>query len=351
MMWNSFESFSSFVSNATEHTKHYPVRDCSSPKLSHSQRLHIACLMRTQKRQEITPFKYKPTHVIRNNLCMIVQKRVFRTNHPGSNSLMEEVESASHHRSCSWSDQLFVVREILFAHPSSSQDVQHRHGFWINTPSEIIYEANLARVKSLSKSNKNKSAGKPLYDAHEEPPFHLYSSTNPDAQELITNVLWHMCSKSISPHHDASGEDETKLMDKFISLSRVIKTSHWPVGETRDICNLAKIPVVPIDAEYRPRGHHAKTYTSFLNNLNDDGASETILEKEKNPRLEMFQRLAEGGGASLPPHDLSCGSYSSKIPRVAAKNSTPGEEPAIFPRAGDWEMVLRHKSLRREILS
>ena len=348
MMWNSFEAFSSFVSNATAHIEHHPVRDPSSPKLSYSQRLHITCLM-TQKDQEVTPFKYKPTHVIRNNLCMIVQKRVFRTNHPGSNSLMEEVESTSHHRSRSWSEQLFVVREILFAHPNSSQDVQHHYGLWINTPSEIIYEANLARIKSLSKSNKMKSTGKPIYDAHEERPFHLFTSTNPDAQELITNVLWHMCNKSLSPLHDASGEDETKFMDRFISLSRVIKASHWPVGETRDLCNLAKIPIVPIDTEYTPRGHHAKTYTSFLNNLNDDEASETMLKKKKDPRLGMFQRLAEGGGAPLPPPGLSCGRYSAKIPRVAANAS--GEDSAIFPRASDWEMVLDHKSLRREILS
>lgn len=345
------------MNNTTEHIKQHPVRDYSRSKLSYSQRLHIACLM-TRNNKQNTSFKYKPTHVIRDNLCMIVQKRVFRTYRPGSNSPMKEVESASHHKSSSWSKQLFVVREISFAHPNSSKDVQHSHGLWINTPSEIIYEANLARIKILSKKNKMKIVGKPLYEVHEERPFHLFSSTNPDAQELIISVLWHMCRKSFSPLHDVSGEVETKLVDKFNSLVRSIKASHWPVGEKRDICNLAKIPIVPIDVEYRPCGRHAKTYTSFINNLNTSKVpledsyqldDTRIKGKEQDPRLWMFERLAKSGGAPLPRPDLSLGNYSDKIPHVVAKPSE--EESAIFPNASDWDMVLDHKTLRREIWS
>ena len=359
-MWESFEAFSSFMSNTTEHIKQHPVRDHSrsAAKLSYSQRLHIACLVARHKGQQLTSFKYRPTHVIRDNLCMIVQKRVFRTDRPGSNSPMEEVESTSHHKYSSWSEQLFVVRELLFDHPNSSKDVQHSHGLWINTPSEIISEANLARIKILSKNNKKKIVGKPLYDAHEERPFYLFSSTNPDVQELIISVLWYMCQKSFSPLHDVTVEVETKLMNKFNSLARSIKASHWPVGEKRDASELAKIPIVPIDVEYKPSGHHAKTYTSFVNNLNSTKVPHTgsyrleaarIKSKVQDPRLWMFERLAKGGGAPLPPLGLSRGKYSAKIPHVVAKSSE--DESAIFPNASDWDMVLDHKPLRRAVWS
>ncbi len=377
-MFKSFESFSNYASNKTprellfgpaaiHRNQHWNNKE----SLTLSQRLHIACKMSENCADSRSDFKYKPSHIVCNNVCMIVQERAF-CKAVGS-YLMEEVpmsrtSSRTNHRlprgdrsssvKLASSPKIYVVREIVFGHPSSTDDAQHPPALWINTPEDVIIKADLATIKKNSK-NKERGRERCLMRKHDEPPFRLFYSSNTGVQQLIGDVLRNQFRLSFFHDNDILNEETKILKTKFTALVKVLKASHWPVNKGRNVDDL-DIPLPPVNGQYcvdvttKNDRHLGRLWDSVISNVGNDKRSiaSATCSIDKPKRLSIFRDL--GGGYSAPTTSRTIPSKAQFIPPlVSMSDDDDSEEPLPKDIIKGWEIVKDlyeqgHKGIRLE---
>lgn len=247
---------------------------------------------------------------------------------------MEDISSKPLH-SFNGND-IFVVREIVFGHPSMT-DVQHRPALWFNTPEEEIKLADLKTIKKYSKDS-GKDKGKSLLGRHKEPPFQMFYSNNRDVQDFIVNVLHHQLRLSLFNGTDVLNEEQG-LKERFASLAKVLESSHWPANKGRDVDNLdIQLPSVnghySVEGDTKNHSYFQGLWESAVINVNTDKSTAytNTISRDSNQgqRLSILATLSRGQASPV--------SGSNFLPLIS-----PDKEGSAEPLPDDlnegWDIV------------
>ena len=323
-MFQSYDSFTSVVCNRNKSKRVVN----KSNLLSESQRLQIAKSMKVGG--NVGAIKYKPSHIVCANVCMIIQEKTFRKKDA---TLMEDISNKPVHTFNR--NDIFVVREIVFGHPSMT-DVQHRPALWFNTPGEEIKLADIKTIKKYSKDS-GKDKGKSLLGRHKEPPFQMFYSNNRDVQDFIVNVLHHQLRLSLFNGSDVFNEEQG-LRERFASLAKVLESSHWPANKGRDVDNLdIQLPSVngrySVEGDTKNHSYFQGLWESAVINVNTDKSAYTnTISRDNNQgqRLSVLASLSRGQASPV--------SGSNSVPLIS-----PDKEGSAEPLPDDlnagWDIV------------
>lgn len=290
-------------------------------QLAEHHKIHIALQMRGPAEWH---YKFRPQHIIYDELCMLLQKRAFRLTEKGA------VEIPLN--KCKRFNNTVVVREIAFG-PDSDPTVRGV-SLWFDIDDKDVtvctpQQAKRYRWKKGFKhtySSPTINGPTPRAPSPRAPSpvqrkssafdnkdcFVMIRPLEKDAYNLTTKILTHHLGvlrseriANLSDRWEARAvlqEENAKLEETFENLKKHWKTWTWPINEGRTIKIDEHTPVPPIDSLYKPvataddKGENGGTpvvqriWNSFV--CEDVGGSPSY------GRLAVFEQLARGTSVS-----------------------------------------------------
>ena len=267
-------------------------------------------------------FKYKPSHIIFNEMCMVLQSRAFYVTpddvynkihigeHYAQGNIVQEIgmdvynpDDPSH----------FLVHDIAFNHPGVEEvgangmgnEIRHQRALWFHIEQKDIYECSLqermafkrttkklAKIKEALKriqpnDNGNTHLCPKSFDVYKnvlvENPIIMNLPLDKDMFDLTTEVLNHhlyilkgrMC-------HNQNEKEEfhsyQKLRANFESLQLHLSTfCFWPINDGREIIDKTTLVpdvdnsyVVPSNEKENDFAFHNNIWKSFAQSVSDD---------------------------------------------------------------------------------
>ena len=301
---------------------------CNIPTTSRSRRrtslaehhkLDIAIQMRGPAEWH---YKFRPQHIIYDELCMVLQKRAFRLTENGAIEI-----PLNAYNSKRFNNQV-VVREIAFG-PDSDPTVRGV-SLWFDIDDNDVTVCTPQQAKRYRWKKGFKNNNREQYSPRSSP-FMPKSSTfdskdyfvmvrplDKDAYDLTTNIMSHhlgvLRAERIATLRDrwearlALQCECDKLKGSFENMKRHWQSWAWPINEGR-----AKVdehtPVPPVDGKYNP----ANTATDDEGNVGspmvkriwesfvweDSGAYGLSNAAQEHCRLPILEKFATG--ASMSP--------------------------------------------------
>jgi hypothetical protein len=244
--WNDLYKL---VTNSTTNSKR---RRSNLPEI---EKISIALQMRGGPQWM---YKYRPQHVIFQDLCMILDKRAF-----SFESGTGEAVPISISKYKAANPKHVMVRELAFG-PDSDPTVRGV-ALWFNIPeNEVVQctaqQAKRFRWRKMSKSEDTKMEQKTsVFDSREC--FTMIRPQDSDAFALVTRILKHR-------HESLKTERLSSLSDRFEALKKLNNERdaleetfynhrrHWiawmyPMNEGRERVD-DDTPVPPVDTDYNP---------------------------------------------------------------------------------------------------
>ncbi len=246
-------------------------------------------------------YKFRPQHIIYDELCMVLQKRAFRLTERGAIEIPLNV-----YHSKRFSNQV-VVREIAFG-PDCDSSVRGV-SLWFDIDDRDVtvctpQQAKRYRWKKGATTSPRSSPFAPYklkpskFDSKDC--FVMVRPTDKDAYDLSTNILAHhlgvLRAKHLSNLKDRfealkkKEEEVVNLKHVFENLQSCWKKWAWPITNGRATVD-ETTPVPPVDGLYNPtsedeenRPKVQRIWDSFV----------TSPFQKKHARLSVFEQLEKG---------------------------------------------------------
>lgn len=260
-------------------------------------------------------YKYRPQHIIYDELCMVLQKRAFSV----ENLTVREIPILQYrpHK-----EEHILVREIAFG-PDEDPSVRGV-GLWFNIDEASVGMCTPQQAKRFrwKRSPKREDDARPIkpsvFDSINH--FTMIRSHDPDAFHLGTDMLKHRL-------HFLQTEQMSNMKDRYDSLQSLDQQKEglkerfenqkqhwlhwkWPVNKGRETTD-KKTPVPSIDSEYQVEAENGPTkeiWEDFIgmdfqekNSPKDHGLpmvpflDVTDKDSEKpRSRLPLFEQLSLG---------------------------------------------------------
>lgn len=247
-------------------------------------------------------YKYRPQHIIFDELCMVLQKRAFYV----ENLTVREIPISEYR---SYHDEHLLVREIAFG-PDEDPTVRGV-GLWFNIDEATVgmctpQQAKRFRWKRFPKREDDSRLLKPsLFDSTNH--FTMIRSHDMDAFHLGTDMLRHRLSSlqtelmsNMKDRYESMqwlDEQKEQLKRRFENQKKYWLYWTWPVNKDREITD-KKTPVPGIDSEYKVVDTNSVTkelWNAFIRmNHHEDKCN------VKNPGLPMVPLLDIASDESKP---------------------------------------------------
>ncbi|GAX26501.1 hypothetical protein FisN_23Lh026 [Fistulifera solaris] len=261
-------------------------------------KLQIALQMRGSSPE--WQYKYRPQHVVYEELCMVLQKRAFSV----KNLVVNEIPISDYR---SHKDEHILVREIAFG-PDEDPTVRGV-ALWFNIDEASVgmctpQQAKRFRWKRSLKREDNDRPVKPsAFDSIDH--FTMIRSHDGDAFYLGTDMLKHrldvlqteLMSNMKDRYESLKLLDEKKeqLKERFELQKQHWLRWEWPVNKGREITD-KKTPVPSIDSEYQLNDVDGPTNTiwkGFVDMKYQDSDSSTSHGLPMIPNLDCVETAAE----------------------------------------------------------
>jgi hypothetical protein len=260
-------------------------------------------------------YKFRPQHIVYDELCMVLQKRAFRLTDSKAIEIPLGVYNSNR-----FSNQV-LVREIAFG-PDCDPTVRGV-SLWFDIADKDVTVCTPQQAKRYrwKKGIKNRDSpsptpSKPNSSAFESRDcFVMMRPLDKDAYDLSNEILAHylgmLRSERIANLRDRSAalsvlQDESELLkESFEKLKRHWQTWAWPVNEGRSKID-EKTPVPPVDGKYKPspvathEGGVGKVspveriWESFVSGDDTGRGDVPVGASQTSRRLPIFQQLASG---------------------------------------------------------
>ena len=248
--------------------------------LDEHQRVSIALQMRGGSNFQ---FKFRPQHIVYDELCMVLQKRVFRLTN-------EEAVEIPFNMYNVRSTKDVLVREIAFG-PDCDSSVRGV-GLWFEISESDVTVCTPQQAKRFrwKRGVNNKKQGREdtnglcsvasKFDVRES--FDMIRPSEHNAYTMATNMLVHhldvlranrisnMCERAIALEGLAAKRKNVE--NCFDGLVRAWKNWTWPVNEGRDKVDDSSL-VPSVDAFYKPIGDDVDCNVLSINKVWESFAS------------------------------------------------------------------------------
>jgi len=247
-------------------------------------KLKIALMMRGSNPD--WQYKYRPQHVIHDELCMVLQKRAFCIKNNSKTTKLDtgsytmsnyDVHEISIHAFKSTNPLHILVHELAFG-PDSDPQVTRPVALWFNIDEKKVIECTNTQAKrfrwkrGINKKDQSESPGghgMNQADQDQSPAknspfavlehFVMIRPHDQDAYKLATRILEHRVSvqaNELNPNMKDRFDglkdlDQAKksLQDDFENLRRYWVAWRWPINSGREIVT-KKTPVPSVDGKY-----------------------------------------------------------------------------------------------------
>jgi hypothetical protein len=322
-------------------------------------------------------YKYRPQHIVHDQLCMVLQKRAYRvqTNEhskstritsANATAISSVVEISSTLYDPRMSDHI-LVHEIAFG-PDSDPTVRGV-ALWFNINQDEVsvctqQQAKRFRWKKPGSSTKKRVEKATIFDAEILENFPMIRPQDAAAYHLVTEMLKHRLSNlkrermvNLKERHDHLEKLEAQLeylKQRFSNQRRSWMAWAWPNTLGRRFVD-ANTPVPPIEGPYSfedTESHAKRIWNSFVVTF-DETTDKT--SEPKRVQSSIFRRLAQG---------ISVDKDCTGIPHICAHRAFPLQikcrdqvqcwEALLLQNQNDvWKIVRDHfeKSRSRKVLS
>lgn len=262
-------------------------------------------------------YKFRPQHIIYDELCMVLQKRAFRLTEKGVVEIPLNV-----YKSKRFSNQV-VVREIAFG-PDSDPTVRGV-SLWFDIDDKDVtvctpQQAKRYRWKKGFKNNNGNSIMSPRSPSPFKPKssafdikdcFVMVRALDKDAYTLSTKILSHhlgvLRSERIANLSDrwearsALQAESDELKESFESLKKHWQAWTWPINEGRTKVD-EQTPVPPIDGKYTVAAASADKDGDggipVVQHIWESFVCDNVGETPPRDRLPVLAQLAKGSSVS-----------------------------------------------------
>jgi len=280
--------------------------------LAEHQKVDIALQMRGSANWH---YKFRPQHIIYDELCMVLQKRAFRLTENGAVEVPLNAYNNKRHN-----NQVVVVREIAFG-PDCDPAVRGV-SLWFDIDDKDVtvctpQQAKRYRWKKGFKTSGNNSSPrsspfKPKSSAFDNKDcFVMVRALDKDAYDLSTKILSHhlgvLRSERIANLSDrwearsALQAESATLKETFENLKKYWQTWTWPTNEGRGKVD-EQTPVPPIDGMYKPVAQvdddGGVGGTPVVQRIWESFVCDDIAPPPKYCRLPVLEKLATGASVS-----------------------------------------------------
>lgn len=288
-------------------------------------------------------YKYRPQHIVHDQLCMVLQRRAYRvqTNVHGlrtritsasATAISSVVEISMNMYNPRMSNHI-LVHEIAFG-PDSDPTVRGV-ALWFNIKeSDVVVctqqQAKRFRWKKPGSSTKKRAEKPSVFDSDLVESFPMVRPHDAAAYHLVTEMLKHRLASlkreltvNLKERHDHLEKLEAQrhhLKERFANQRRSWMAWAWPTTLGRMIVD-ANTPVPSIEGPYAfddNESHAKRVWESFVDHLDNEGVQPNIDGSNvgSKRRFELFRRLACGISV-----DDSC----TGIPHIIAHRAHPTE--------------------------
>lgn len=212
-------------------------------------KLKIALLMRGDNNWH---FIFRPQHLIHEEMCMILQRRVFRV---GKECAVTELEAEAYNPR---HQNHIVVHELAFG-PDEDPSVR-TVALWFNLDESSVIACNAQQAKrfrwkkGIMKVEIKKSSAFDKLDS-----FPMIRPYEKEAYDFATELLQHRLEVLLAERVAVMSERHVRvqalktkkdaLQEKFNIMQRQWKSWEWPVNKGRSVVT-KNTPVPKIEAEY-----------------------------------------------------------------------------------------------------
>jgi hypothetical protein len=215
-------------------------------------KLQIALLLRGDADWQ---YKYRPQHIIHDELCMVLQKRAFQI---GKDMEAREISLTSYNPRVA---SHVLVREIAFG-PDSDPTVRGV-SLWFNIGEDEVQlctpqQAKRFRWKRGLKTNKDEKNCSSIFETLDS--FPMVRPDDKDAFDLATDIMKHRCAvmqteqlSSMRDRFEALKKLETQkkaLQERFENQKKSWAAWAWPINVGRGEKVNKNTPVPPVDSHY-----------------------------------------------------------------------------------------------------
>jgi hypothetical protein len=323
-------------------------------------------------------YKYRPQHIVHDQLCMVLQKRAYRVqtnDHSKSTRITSATVSAISsvvEISMNMYDPRIsnhvLVHEIAFG-PDSDPTVRGV-ALWFNIDQDEVsvcthQQAKRFRWKKPGSSTKKRVEKPTIFDADILENFPMIRPHDAAAYHLVTEMVKHRLStlkrermvnlKERHDHLEKLEEQMEYLKTRFANQRRSWMAWAWPKTLGRTYVD-ANTPVPPIEGPYTfddAESHAKRIWNSFVDAFGE--TIDTTAEPNRAPS-SLFRRLRQG---------ISVDQHGTGVPHIIVHRAYPLQskcrdqvqcwEALLLESQKDdvWEIVRDHfeKSRSRKVLS
>lgn len=252
-------------------------------------------------------YKYRPQHVIHDELCMVIQKRAFLV----ENLTVREIPISEYR---SQKEEHILVREIAFG-PDEDPTVRGV-ALWFNISEANVemctpQQAKRFRWKRSLKREETDRPNKPsVFDSIDH--FTMFRSHDADAFHLGTDMLQHRLDvlqtelmSNMKYRYDSLqllDEEKEHLKERFENQKQHWMSWNWPVNKGRETTD-KKTPVPNIDGEYQVEDEQSPTKSIWKGFTDIDYQEPTSSTKHGLPIIP-----------NLDPKEADTESVPSRLP-------------------------------------
>jgi hypothetical protein len=201
-------------------------------------------------------YKYRPQHIVHDELCMVLQKRAFQVGNKHNMEAQEISLTAYNPRAANH----VLVREIAFG-PDSDPAVRGV-SLWFNISEDEVQlctpqQAKRFRWKRGLKNNKDEKKDSSIFETLDS--FPMIRPDDKDAFDLAKDILEHRCAvlqterlSSMRDRFEALKKLEMQkiaLQKRFENQKKSWAAWAWPINVGREKVN-KNTPVPPVDSHY-----------------------------------------------------------------------------------------------------
>jgi hypothetical protein len=215
-------------------------------------KLHIALQLRGDADWQ---YKYRPQHIIHDELCMVLQKRAFQI---GKDMEAREISLSTYNPRVA---SHVLVREVAFG-PDSDPTVRGV-SLWFNIGEDEVQlctpqQAKRFRWKRGLKNNKDEQNYSSIFETVDS--FPMIRPDDKDAFDLATDIMEHRCAvmqterlTSMRNRFEALKKLEVQkkaLQERFENQKKSWAAWAWPINVGRGEKVNKNTPVPPVDSHY-----------------------------------------------------------------------------------------------------